>query len=164
MLEDRPFYDQITEVLDINYGGVLAYTTSSEYDPEDRYDGFVVFDDITADVRSVDITRGKSSLTYDHFDAATCSLDIADFSSKYLPDEPLSPFYPNVKPLRQVRISATWAGETFVLYRGFVDRWGVQWQPRREYADVNVSVTDATKLLANFDTEFQGLDLSLIHI
>lgn len=147
-----------TEVLDLEYGGVLAYETATVYDGEDRYDGFVVFDDITADVRAVDITRGKSSLTYDHFDAGTCSLDIADFTSKYLPDEPLSPYYPNVKPLRQVRVTATWAGETFVLYRGFVDRWGVQWQPRQEYADVNVAVTDATKLLANFDTEFQGLD------
>lgn len=147
-----------TQVLDLDYGGVLAYETVSVYSGEDRYDGFVVFDNITNDVRSVEITRGKSSLTYEHFDAGTCSLEIADFDSTFLPDEPNSPYYPNIKPLRQVRISATWAGETFVLYRGFVDRWGVRWEPRRDYADVSVSTTDATKLLANFDTEYQGLD------
>jgi hypothetical protein len=147
-----------TEVLDLEYGGVLAYQTATMYDGEDRYDGFVLFDDITADVRAVEITRGKSSLTYDHFDAGTCSLEIADFNSTFLPDEPLSPYYPNVKPLRQVRVTATWADETFTLYRGFVDRWDIRWEPKREYADVNVSVTDATKLLANFDTEYQGVD------
>lgn len=147
-----------TEVLDLEYGGVLAYETVTAYTGEDRYDGFVVFDDITSSVRSVDITRGKSSLTYDHFDAGSLNLAIADFNSTFLPDEPLSPYFPNVKPLRQVRVTASWSGETFTLYRGFVDRWGVRWEPKREYADVSVSVTDATKLLANFDTEFQGLD------
>jgi len=147
-----------TEVLDIDYGGVLAYTTSSEYDPEDRYDGFVVFDDITSSVRGVEITRGKSSMTYDHFDAGTCSLEIADFNSTFLPDEPNSPYYPNVKPLRQVRISATWSGETFVLFRGFVDQWQIRWEPRQEFTEVSVGSTDATKLLANFDTEYEGTD------
>jgi len=147
-----------TEVLDIDYGGVLAYTTSSEYDPEDRYDGFVVFDDITSSVRGVEITRGKSSMTYDHFDAGTCSLEIADFNSTFLPDEPNSPYYPNVKPLRQVRISATWSGETFVLFRGFVDQWQIRWEPRQEFTEVAVGSTNATKLLANFDTEYEGTD------
>jgi hypothetical protein len=147
-----------TEVLDIDYGGVLAYTTSSEYDPADRYDGFVEFDDITSSVRSIEITRGKSSLTYDHFDAGTCSLEISDFNSTFLPDEPLSPYYPNIKPLRQVRISATWSGETFVLYRGFVDAWQIRWQPKQEFTDVGVQTTDATKLLANFETEYTGVD------
>lgn len=147
-----------TEVLDIDYGGVLAYTTSSEYNPEDRYDGFVVFDDITSSVRSVEITRGKSSMTYDHFDAGTCGLEIADFNSTFLPDEPTSPYYPNVKPLRQVRVSATWSGSTWVLFRGFVDNWDIRWQPKQQYTAVTVQATDATKLLANFDTEVTGSD------
>lgn len=147
-----------TEVLDIDYGGVLAYSTSSEYNPEDRYDGFVIFDDITSSVRSIDIVRGKSSMTYEHFDASTCSLEIADFNSTFLPDEPNSPYYPNVKPLRQVRISATWSGDTFVVYRGFVDKWDILWRPKLEYSEVRVETTDAIKLLANFDTEFNGAD------
>lgn len=147
-----------TEVLDIDYGGVLAYDTKTVYDDEDRYDGFVLFDDITTAVRSVEITRGKSSLTYEHFDAGTCALNIGDFNSTFLPDEPNSPYYPNIKPLRQVRVSATWSGETFILFRGFVDNWGVRWEPRQDFAEVTVQSTDATKLLANFDTEYQGLD------
>jgi len=147
-----------TEVLDLDYGGVLAYNTATVWDGEDRYDGFVVFDDITQSVRSVEITRGKSSMTYDHFDAGTCGLDIADFNSTFLPDEPNSPYYPNVKPLRQVRVSATWSGETFTLFRGFVDQWQIRWEPRREFTEVAVGSTDATKLLANFDTEYQGTD------
>jgi hypothetical protein len=147
-----------TEVLDLDYGGVLAYNTVTVYDTEDRYDGFVVFDDITSSVRSVDIVRGKSSISYDHFDAGTCALELSDFDSRFLPDEVLSPFYPNVKPLRQVRISATWSGDTFTLFRGYVDNWDIRWEPRQQYATVNVSVTDATKLLANFDTEYEGLD------
>lgn len=147
-----------TEVLDLEYGGVLAYDTKTSYNDEDRYDGFVVFDDITSDVRSVDITRGKSSMTYDHYDAGTCALEIADFNSTFLPDEPNSQYFPNVKPLRQVRVSATWSGETFILFRGFVDRWDIRWEPRQQYAQVSVTTTDATKLLANFDTEFDGSD------
>lgn len=147
-----------TEVLDIDYGGVLAYETKTTYDEDDRYDGFVVFDDITTSVRSVDITRGKSSMMYDHFDAGTCGLEIADFNSTFLPDEPASPYYPNVKPLRQVRVSATWSGDTFVLFRGYVDNWNIRWEPRQQYTAVAVQTTDATKLLANFDTEVTGSD------
>lgn len=147
-----------TEVLDIDYGGVLAYDTSSEYDPADRYDGFVVFDDITSSVRSVSINRGKSSLTYDHFDAGTCAIELADFNSTFLPDEPNSRFYPNITPLRQVRISAEWSGETFVLFRGFVDDWDIRWQPKQQYTEVAVTSTDATKLIANFDTTVTGAD------
>ena len=149
-----------TQVLDIDYGGVLAYTTSSEYNPDDRYDGFVVFDDITSDVQSVEITRGKDagSQIYEHFDAGTLALEISDSTSKFLPDEPLSPYYPNVRPLRQVRVSANWSGSTHVLFRGFVDRWDVQWEPKKQYALVKTTATDATKLLANFDTEYTGAD------
>jgi hypothetical protein len=149
-----------TEVLDIDYGGVLAYNTVTIYDSEDRYDGFVLFDDITNDVQSVEITRGKDAQTqvYEFFDAGTCALEISDFTSKFLPDEPLSPYFPNVTPLRQVRISADWSGANNVIFRGFVDRWDVQWQPKQQYSLVRATSTDATKLLANFDTEFTGVD------
>jgi hypothetical protein len=149
-----------TEVLDIDYGGVLAYNTVTVYDTEDRYDGFVLFDDITNDVQSVEITRGKDarSQVYEYFDAGTCALEMSDFTSKYLPDEPLSPYYPNVTPLRQIRVSADWSGANNVIFRGFVDRWDVQWEPKKQYALVRVTSTDATKLLANFDTEFTGVD------
>lgn len=147
-----------TEVLDLDYGGVLAYNTTTEYDSADRYDGFVLFDDITTSVRGLSIQRGKSSMTYDHFDAGTCSMELADFNSTFLPDEPNSIYYPNIQPLRQVRVSATWSGETWVIYRGFVDDWAIRWQPKQQYSDVAVTVTDATKLLANFDTEVTGVD------
>lgn len=149
-----------TEVLDLDYGGVLAYETVTAYNNDDRYDGFVQFDDITTAVRTIDISRGKDagSQVYEHFDAGTLALEIADFTSKFLPDEPTSPYYPNVKPLRQVRVSATWSGATTALFRGFVDRWEVQWQPKQQYAQVKVSATDATKILANFDTTFTGVD------
>lgn len=147
-----------TEVLDIDYGGVLAYDTSSEYNPADRYDGFVEFDDITSSVRRVAIQRGKSSLSYDHFDAGTCAIELADFNSTYLPDEPTSRFYPNITPLRQVRISAEWSGATFVLFRGYIDDWNIRWQPKQQYTEVTATATDATKLLANFDTTVTGAD------
>ena len=151
-----------TEVLDIDFGGVLAYDTSSEYDPADRYDGFVEFDDITSSARSLSINRGKSSLTYDHFDAGTCSIKLADFDSTFLPDEPNSRFYPNITPLRQVRISAEWSGATFVLFRGFVDNWDIRWQPKQQYTEVTVTATDATKLVANFDTTVTGVDYDTV--
>lgn len=149
-----------TQILNLDYGGVLGYETKTGYGSGDLYDGWALFDDITTDVRSIDIRRGKDarSQTYDFFDAGTVALEVADYSSKFLPDEPLSPYYPNVTPLRQVRVSATWSGATNVLFRGFVDRWDVSWRPKQQYSDVKVTATDATKLLQNYDTTYSGID------
>lgn len=149
-----------TSIYSLDYGGMLAYDTASTYDNFDLYEGWVAFDDITSSVRGIDVHRGKDerSQTYDFFDAGTCTLEIADYSSKFLPDEPLSPYYPNVTPMRQTRITATWSGSTNVIFRGFVDRWDVSWLPRQQYSEVKVTATDATKLLQNYDTTYVGVD------
>lgn len=138
--------------------GSLAYDSGNAYNSGFSYAGDTPFVDITSSVRNIEITRGRSSLTYDHFDAGTCVIELADFDSSFLPGNTASIHYPRVTAMRPVRISATWSGATTRLYRGYVDRWDISWEPRQSYADVRITATDLTKVLNKLDTEVAGAD------
>lgn len=143
---------------DLESAGVIQYNTGETYNTGIQYAGTGNFTDVSNDVVSVSISRGKSSLTYDHFEAGTASLELVDYSSQYLPTNTTSPYYPNISPMRPIRVTATWSGGTKRLFRGYIDNWQVEWRPQEQYARVRITATDAIKVLTKFDTVYTGTD------
>jgi hypothetical protein len=60
-----------------------------------------------------------------------------------------------VKPMRPVRVRATWSGTTYDLFRGYVDSWDIEWNGPN-YSTVSVPCTDAFKIFANYDRVGSG--------
>lgn len=143
---------------DLETGGVIQYETGEQYDTGLQYDGTGSFTDVTDYVKRIGISRGKKNFSYEHFEAGTAQIEIEDPDSRFMPSRTTSPYYPNVVPMRPIRISAEWSGGTTRLFRGYIDSWDILWEPNKDTAKVTVSATDAFKVLSKFETEFTGTD------
>lgn len=53
---------------------------------------------------------------------------------RFDPAYSLSPYFPNVLPVRQARLSAVWAGQTYYLFRGDIEEWPQKWDGRKNQA------------------------------
>lgn len=108
-----------------------------------------VWTDISDYVRAFNTNRGRQR-ELDKFMAGRLQLVLANDDRRFDPLYTAGPYYPNVIPMRRVRVRATFGGVTYDLFTGFVDSWGQTYQgPKEALADV--AVTDAFKFLANLE-------------
>lgn len=106
--------------------------------------------DITAFVRGFDTRRGRNhELGQMQAGEATLTLDNRD--RRFDPSNTSSPYYPNVVPMRHMRIRANHQGVVYDLFAGFVEDWGQQWSGPNAAgagdATCEVQLVDAFKLL-----------------
>lgn len=163
--EDRPV---ITVEIDTNSAefrlveatefNIIAYDTVNTYNTSFTYEGDSPFVDITDWVQTVEIERGRSSQTWDHYDAGTARITLLDTDSTFMPGNPASVHYPYLTTMRPIRVRIGWSGQDFGLFRGYVDRWDINWIPKVNAAEVVVTATDLTKVLTKLDTIVDGLD------
>jgi hypothetical protein len=73
--------------------------------------------DITADVRRVTITRGRSK-ERETMSPGRAEIDVLNFNGKYDPDNFSGPYYPNIRPNKPVRIIAITDTGTVPLFDG----------------------------------------------
>jgi hypothetical protein len=95
---------------------------------------------------SVSITRGRQQ-ELDRYQAGRATVVLDNRGRRFDPLYTAGPYYPNVKPMRRMRLRATYAGVTYDLFSGYVDSWDQSYDPPRE-ATVAVSATDGFKVLA----------------
>ena len=102
--------------------------------------------DVTDDVRSVSIRRGRQR-EIDEFGPGTCSVTLNNDARKYDPVNEDSPYYGNIEPRRMLYVTAVVDGVDYPLYRGYVQRWTVDYsQPTLPLA--GIVAADALSLLA----------------
>lgn len=116
----------------------------------------VTWTDITDRVQAVQINRGKFSRTFAGFEAGTATITMVDANADFIPSNTAGAYYPNVRPMRPVRVTAVFSGESKRLFRGYVDAWDVEWSPGVPAAAVTVTATDAFKILAVRKTTLTG--------
>jgi hypothetical protein len=103
--------------------------------------------DVTADCREITISRGRND-ELARFDTGTANVRLDNSQRQYDPTNVAGPHYPNVLPMRQLRVRAHEFGQTYDLFRGFIE----EWPPTRlslNGAEVNLECTDAFAWLAN---------------
>lgn len=109
----------------------IAFSTA----PDDPSPNWV---DITRWVRAIDgiqIEHGRQ----DEFSLAnenTLGLALVNSDGRFTPGNPNSPYYPNVKKGRMVRVSVTENGVTYLRFTGYVNEWPVTW------VDASATVSD----------------------
>ena len=104
--------------------------------------------EITSLVTSVAIRRGRNRIT-SKFEAGTATVTLFDQNGDWNPLNPNSAYYPNLVPLRQIIIYATYLGVDYYLFSGFITNYDTGFrQGNEDLSTVNLRCIDATKLLA----------------
>lgn len=118
--------------------------------------------------------RGKQ-YELDEFQAGVCQVVLDNRDGRFSPDNESSPYWPDVKPMRRIRVRATnpvggweaswpdvwWGGGDQTVFSGFVDQWPQQWLSHAA-AQVTVSASDGFKVLHNvgLPTSVYALEVS----
>jgi hypothetical protein len=82
-------------------------------------DSAAVIVDVSNVVDSVSIKRGRNA-TADEFQTGSLTLRIVDQSGAFNSQNPSSPYFGLLDPMRKVSISATYGGTTYPMFSGFI--------------------------------------------
>lgn len=105
----------------------------------------VVWTDITEWVKHFQTSRGRSRETED-IRAGTASVVVDNEDGRFDPMNSSGAYYPNLKPMRRLRISAVYQGATYRLFTGYVDDYRIV-RSNAFASLVSIKATDAFKLL-----------------
>lgn len=85
--------------------------------------------DVTAYVTSIVVNRGRAS-ELDRFSAGSATIGLHNEDRRFDPTYTSSPYSPNVKPRRKIRISILIGITTYQLFTGYVKGWpqAVDWK------------------------------------
>jgi len=84
----------------------------------------------------ISITRGRQD-ERSEVQPSKCSLTLDNTDGRFTPGNVNSPYYPNVKKGRRIRVSQIHGGVTYRRFTGFIDEWPVEW------ADASLTVAAA---------------------
>ena len=102
---------------------------------------------ISDEVQRISIRRGRDRM-FEQYSPGQATVQFLDFTGDWNPDNPASPYYGQILPMRQVKIHTTYAGTTYNLFTGFISSWDWTWADQAaDYAIVTVSLIDAFRLL-----------------
>lgn len=103
--------------------------------------------DIADDYRQLSTFRGRNR-ELDRFQAGTCQIRLSDLSREYDPSNVAGPYYGNLKPMRQVKVRAHWAGTAYDVFAGYVDSFEHEYAgPANGDATCTIYATDGFKVL-----------------
>ena len=103
--------------------------------------------DISSDVQRISIRRGRDRM-FEEYTPGTCTVQFLDFTGDWNPDNATGPYFGQILPMRQLRISTDYLGTTYALFTGYVTSWDWEWADQAAtYAIVTVQCVDAFRLL-----------------
>jgi len=112
-------------------------------------DATAVIVDVSDRVNIVQTTRGRTALS-DQFQTGTMTLRIVDQNGDFNPQNPGSPYYELLTPMKKVVITATYSSVTYPIFAGFITSY-VNTQPKdaTEVAYTTIQAVDAYRLAQN---------------
>jgi hypothetical protein len=103
--------------------------------------------DISNTVQRIAIRRGRDRM-FEEYQPGVATIQFQDFTGDWNPDNTSSPYYGQIKPMRQVRIETEYSGTDYYLYTGFITSWDWSWADQAaDYALVTIQCVDAFRLL-----------------
>ena len=82
-------------------------------------DSAAVIVDVSDVINSITTTRGRNAQA-DQFQTGSLSLRIVDQNGDFNPQNPASPYYTLLSPMRKVQITATYSGVTYPVFQGYI--------------------------------------------
>ena len=105
--------------------------------------------DVSNVVDSINTRRGRSAQA-DEFQTGSLTLRIVDQNGDFNPQNPSSPYYGNLTPMRKVAISATYNNVTYPIFSGFITSYTTT-TPRNanDVVYTTIQAVDAFRLAQN---------------
>lgn len=128
--------------------------------------GTPAWTDVSAFVRGIPTIKRGRQFELDRIEAGTCTITLDNSDRRFDPTYTFSPYYPNVLPMRMVRVGIP--GGSAHLFTGFIERWPVVWTAGSTYGEVQITAIDALATLAqaaltgSFDQELSGSRISRV--
>jgi hypothetical protein len=109
--------------------------------------------DVSSQVGKISI-KGGYNLFQDQFQAATAKIRIYDQTGIWNPQSVTSPYYPNIVPMRKIRVAASYAGTTYYLFSGYITAYNYTYPTDQVIAYLDIDASDGFRLmqLANVTT------------
>jgi hypothetical protein len=101
--------------------------------------------DVTSLVQLVNIRRGRDRV-FDHYEAGTAVVSLLDQTGDYNPQNASGPYYGDILPMRQLRISASYSGADYWLFSGYITSWDYEWPVGADFARVTIVAEDGFRL------------------
>jgi hypothetical protein len=105
--------------------------------------------DVSDQINRIETKRGRNALS-DQFQTGTLSLRIVDQNGDFNPQNPSSPYYTYLTPMKKVQITATYSGVTYPIFTGYITSY-VTTYPREaeDVAYTTIQAVDAFRLAFN---------------
>jgi len=105
--------------------------------------------DVSNQVNRIETKRGRNALI-DQFQTGTLTLRIVDQNGDFNPQNPSSPYYTFLTPMKKVQITATYNSVTYPIFSGFITSY-VTTYPREaeDVAYTTIQAVDAFRLAYN---------------
>ena len=110
-----------------------------------KFDG-TNWTDVSQYVKDFDISEGRS-YEFDEFETATLTVTFDNEDGRFTPGRLSSPYYPNVKPSRAIKVEAIDGVTTYALFMGQVERWPVTLDGKS--SNVTITCYDALGSFSN---------------
>jgi hypothetical protein len=112
-------------------------------------DSTAVIVDVSNQVNRIETRRGRTALS-DQFQTGTLNLRIVDQNGDFNPQNPASPYFNLLTPMRKVQITATYNSVIYPIFSGFITSYVTTYP--RESEDVTyttIQAVDAFRLAQN---------------
>lgn len=104
--------------------------------------------EVTDLVTAVSIRRGRNRIT-SKFEYGTANVTLYDQNGDWNPVNPNGAYYPDLVPLRQIIIYATYGGNDYFLFSGYITNYDTNfWRGTEDVSRVTLRCVDGFKLLA----------------
>ena len=127
----------------------IAFTLD---DPKNGILGTNVLADTASDVVDLSSVAGRISIRRgrniyaDQFEAGTAVVRVYDANGDWNPENPSSPYFGKLQPLRKLRISAQYNGDTYYLFSGYTTKYNYSYPKGQEIGYVDITAEDAFRI------------------
>jgi hypothetical protein len=109
-------------------------------------DATSVIVDVSSQVNRIETNRGRTALS-DQFQTGSLTLRITDQNGDFNPQNPASPYYTLLTPMKKVQITATYNSVTYPIFAGFITSYVTTYPDDGEgVAITTIQAVDAFRL------------------
>jgi hypothetical protein len=109
-------------------------------------DSAAVIVDVSSQVNRIETNRGRTALS-DEFQTGSLTLRITDQNGDFNPQNPASPYYNLLTPMKKVQITATYGSVTYPIFAGFITSYVTTYPDDGEgVAITTIQAVDAFRL------------------
>jgi hypothetical protein len=105
-------------------------------------DSVAVIVDVSNRINRIETNRGRTALS-DLFQTGTMTLRIVDQNGEFNPQNPSSPYFTFLTPMKKVQITATFNNVTYPVFSGFITSYVTTYPDSSSFDDVAITTIQA---------------------